>query len=95
MTRFPRSLLVPAIALLLCGFDRPPDKPQRGMTPQQVRDRLGSPQRIARQILYHRHREQWIYDRPIAARLLFDCPRGQVPQLLWIQELADPAGPRP
>lgn len=73
----------------------PLDKPQRGMTPQQVRDRFGSPQRIARQILYHRHREQWIYDRPIRARLLFDCPRGQVPQLLWIQEFAEPVEPRP
>lgn len=89
----PRILLLLAV-LLLCGFafapPKPRDKPQRGMTPQQVRDRLGPPQRIARQILYHRHREQWIYLPPLSARLLFDCPRGQVPQLLWMQEEAQP-----
>ncbi|HEY7158203.1 MAG TPA: hypothetical protein VH575_29895 [Gemmataceae bacterium] len=53
------------------------------MTPEQVRDKVGPPKRIARQILYHRHVEQWIYDQPIAARLQFDCPRGQKPHLVW------------
>jgi hypothetical protein len=57
-------------------------KLERGMTPDQVRQRVGAPKRIARQILYHRHLEQWIYDPPSPARLQFDCPRGQVPQLI-------------
>jgi hypothetical protein len=56
-----------------------------GMTAEQVRQRVGSPKRIARQILYHRHLEQWIYDQPSPARLLFDCPRGEKPQLVWKQ----------
>ena len=57
-------------------------KLQRGMTPEQVRNHVGPPQRISRQILYHRYREQWIYEAPVAARLTFDCPRGQKPQLV-------------
>lgn len=62
------------------GFDRL----QRGMTPEQVRQHVGAPKRIARQILYHRHVEQWVYDSPKAARLQFDCRRGQKPLLLWV-----------
>ncbi|MGH7224874.1 MAG: hypothetical protein ACRELF_16750, partial [Gemmataceae bacterium] len=34
---------------------------QRSMTMQQVRNRLGAPKHIVRQILYHRYLEQWIY----------------------------------
>ncbi len=63
-------------------------KLERGMSPEQVRQRVGAPKRVARQILYHRYLEQWIYDPPHAARLQFDCPRGQTPQLLWKQVLA-------
>lgn len=58
------------------------DKLRRGMTPEQVRQLVGAPKRIARQILYHRYREQWLYDAPIPIRLTFDCPRGQKPELL-------------
>jgi hypothetical protein len=58
------------------------DKLQRGMTPEQVRQLVGAPKRIARQILYHRYREQWLYDTPFPIRLTFDCPRGQKPELL-------------
>jgi hypothetical protein len=64
-------------------------KLKRGMTPQQVRQLVGAPKHIARQILYHRYREQWIYDAPTPVRLTFDCPRGQKPQLL------NQAEPRP
>ena len=58
-------------------------KLERGMTPQQVRDAIGPPRRISRQILYHRYLEQWYYDSPVPFRLTFDCPRGQKPQLVW------------
>src|SRR5690242_12852143 len=58
------------------------EKLQRGMTPEEVRARVGPPKRIARQFLYHRHIEQWIYDQPVPARLRFDCPRGQKPQMI-------------
>ncbi|MGH7223628.1 MAG: hypothetical protein ACRELF_10395 [Gemmataceae bacterium] len=63
-------------------------KLERGMTPEQVRKRVGAPTRVARQILYHRYREQWIYDAPIQVRLTFDCPRGQKPQLLSVPRLS-------
>lgn len=55
---------------------------RHGMTPEEVRKLVGPPKRIARQILYHRAREQWLYDPPFPARLQFDCRRGQQPQLL-------------
>lgn len=57
-------------------------KLQHGMTPEQVRRLLGAPKRVARQILYRRYREQWIYDAPISIRLTFECRRGRKPQLL-------------
>lgn len=57
-------------------------KLERGMTPEQVRTQVGSPKRTARQLLYHRYLEQWIYDQPYPVRLTFDCPRGQKPHLL-------------
>ncbi len=68
-------------------------KLESGMTADQVRQRVGTPKHIARQILYHRYLEQWIYDGPVAARLQFDCPRGQQPQLLWKRTLTDKARP--
>src|SRR5215469_7940250 len=82
------SLALLGVGICAAGLAREhPDsafeKLQRGMTPEQVRDKVGSPKRIARQILYHRHVEQWIYDQPVAARLQFDCPRGQKPHLVW------------
>jgi hypothetical protein len=74
--------------------DAPPSfaKLQRGMTPEQVRRIVGSPKYIARQILYHRYREQWLYDTPTPVRLTFDCPRGQKPQLLFLSGLPDEIG---
>lgn len=63
-------------------------KLQRGMTMQQVRNRLGAPKHIVRQILYHRYLEQWIYPDPLPVRLTFDCPRGQNPQLLYFPGFA-------
>jgi hypothetical protein len=62
-------------------------KLERGMTPEQVRRQVGAPKRIARQILYHRYREQWLYDTPSPICLTFDCPRGQMPELLAIPPL--------
>lgn len=62
-------------------------KLKRGMTPEQVRQLVGAPKQIARQILYHRYREQWVYDASVPVRLTFDCPRGQKPQLLSYPEV--------
>lgn len=57
-------------------------KLERGMTPEEVFRLVGSPKQIARQIFYHRYREQWMYEVPLRARVTFDCVRGQKPQLL-------------
>ena len=64
-------------------------KLERGMTPERVRQLVGRPNRIARQIFYHRYREQWLYDAPASIRLTFDCPRGQKPELLAIPRRAE------
>jgi hypothetical protein len=82
----------------LAGQD-PPDRPEApvsrlrpGMTQTEVRRLLGPPPRSARQILYRRYLEQWVYDAPQAVRIEFDCIRGQEPQILTVQPLS-PAKP--
>jgi hypothetical protein len=70
-------------------------KLERGMTPVQVRQLVGAPKQTARQILYHRYREQWLYEATLPVRLTFDCRRGQKPQLLSPPEVAGKTEPRP
>src|SRR5947208_3260695 len=54
-----------------------PQRPvQRGMIAAEVRRLLGPPKRIARQILYRRSIEQWIYEGPVSRRIDFDCVQG-------------------
>jgi hypothetical protein len=64
-----------------------------GMTIQQVRDLLGDPRRIARQVLYQRYLEQWVYESPLPLRLEFDCRRGQPPALLPLPAAGAPSLP--
>lgn len=64
-----------------------------GMTTEQVRQVLGPPRRIGRQIFYQRYLEQWVYDAPLPLRLEFDCRRGQLPSLLPLPPATAP-GPR-
>jgi hypothetical protein len=90
------SLSLSSFGAAVSGFDAVAEKGQespaqgfarleRGMTPEQVRRHVGPAKRIARQILYHRHIEQWVYEPPTPARRLqFDCRRGQKPLLLWV-----------
>jgi len=61
---------------------------QPGLSPDQVRQLLGPPLRTARQILYHRAREQWLYEAPFSVRLEFEYVRGQEPHLLSVQPTA-------
>lgn len=68
---------------------RPFAKLERGMTPEQVRKIVGAPKHIARQVFYHRYREQWLYEAAVPVRLTFDCPRGQKSQLLSSHGLPD------
>jgi hypothetical protein len=91
-------------ALLLSDGYRPgqaaaPEPPPRpidwnklppGTTQEQVRKFLGPPRKVARQILYRRYLEQWVYEGPNAARIEFDCVRGKEPQILTVQPLTDP-----
>lgn len=98
MTLALRSLLVPLLAVLgalaLHADERPGPVdlgPVRaGMSADDVRRRLGPPRRVARQVLYRRYLEQWVYDGPEAVRIEFDCPRGQRPQVLTVQPLLPP-----
>jgi hypothetical protein len=58
---------------------------QPGVSPDRVRQLLGAPSRTARQILYRRSREQWLYEAPFSVRLDFEYVRGQEPHLLSVQ----------
>lgn len=73
----------------------PPDAPKPpaieaslrpGMTAAEVRALLGPPQRIARQVIYKRCLEQWLYESP-PLRLEFNSVQGQPSLLLTIQPL--------
>jgi hypothetical protein len=64
-----------------------------GMTAEEVRARLGPPRRIARELLYQRYLEQWLYDEPAVLRVQFDCRKGQPPLLLHRPGGAAPARP--
>jgi hypothetical protein len=57
---------------------------QLGMTMAEVREALGGrePKRIARQILYGRYLEQWVYEDPSPVVIEFDCPKGRTPHVV-------------
>ena len=61
---------------------------RQGTTATQVRDLLGQPRHIARQILYARYLEQWTYDDPISVRIEFGWHKGQERQILTVQPLS-------
>src|SRR5262249_46742368 len=67
-----------------------PAKSPKGMTQAAVQRVRGPPKRVARQILYRRHLEQWVYDGPNAVRIEFDCVRGKEPQILTVPPLPPP-----
>lgn len=80
-----------ALTLASRSLARPDLRPPRplpiGLSDQEVRQRLGPPEKTSRQILLHRSIEQWHYEAPRPLRLTFDCERGQKPTLRRI----DPA----
>jgi hypothetical protein len=53
-----------------------------GMTPAQVRKILGEPKRIARQVLYRRYLEQWIYEDASHTVIEFDCVKGRLSRVI-------------
>ena len=73
---------ISAPATLFPSAPPPLNRLMRGQTAEQVRKLLGRPNRVSRQILSDRHREQWGYDRPQPVRLEFECLRGQKARLL-------------
>jgi hypothetical protein len=74
-------LVLPGLHLAQQNHKPAPNLPN-DLTPDQVRDRLGAPLHISRQVHAQRCLEQWHYGPPDNLRLVFDCPRGQVPRLI-------------
>jgi hypothetical protein len=60
---------------------------QPGISEDRVRELLGRPNHLARQVLHLRYLEQWVYDSPFPVRLEIECPRGRKPHLLTVQLL--------
>ena len=58
----------------------------KGKGPAAVRDRLGPPQRVARQVFYQCYLEQWVYDG--VCRVEFVCPLGREAQFQSIHLLS-------
>jgi hypothetical protein len=94
-------VLTALVAALLfsnrCHSERPadPDKPdpgnlRPGMSQAEVLRMRGPPKHMARQILYRRYLEQWVYEGPDAVRIEFDCVRGKEPQILTVHPLTVP-----
>jgi hypothetical protein len=52
---------------------------RKGMIANEVRQRLGPPVRIVREVLYRRHIEQWVYENPHHFRIQISCVRGEDP----------------
>ncbi|HZT81626.1 MAG TPA: hypothetical protein VFA26_15475 [Gemmataceae bacterium] len=84
------ALLTGLLALALAVRPaRPADDPaadpargvRPGMSPAEVERRLGRPSRIARQVLYRRCLEQWLYDGPPPLRVEFSRVRGEPAQV--------------
>ncbi len=89
------TLLVLAAVIPLAGDGRRGraaelEKLRPGLSQAEVRQLLGPPQHVARQILYRRYLEQWLYDGPNAVRIEFDCVRGKEPQILTVHPLTPP-----
>lgn len=53
---------------------------KKDMTADEVQRLLGRPDSIARQILFRRHFEQWVYD-DLEARIEFVCLPGEEPRV--------------
>jgi hypothetical protein len=67
---------------------QPPDTARLrvGMTQAEVKKLYGEPSRVARQILFRRHLEQWVYDGAQPLRIEFNCLRGQEPRVFNFEQ---------
>jgi hypothetical protein len=50
-----------------------------GMSANEVRQLIGTPLCVSRQLLYRRHIEQWVYENPHPLRVQMNCVRGEEP----------------
>jgi hypothetical protein len=57
-------------------------------TPDEFRQLLGGPTRVARQMVYRRHVEQWIYDGPLPVCVVWQAQRGQEVRMLTVHPLS-------
>ena len=57
---------------------------RKGMSAQDVRQLMGQPNRVVRQLLYRRHIEQWVYETPQPVRIGFNCVRGEEPGVIAV-----------
>jgi hypothetical protein len=84
-----------AIAVIVVGSpaaaEPPPTLVQKGTSASDVRQRLGRPMRIDRQILYRRHIEQWVYENPHPICVQFSCVRGEDPIVTALLPVKGPA----
>jgi hypothetical protein len=56
-------------------------------SPAEVRETLGPPKHVNRQVLFNRYVEQWVYESPVPVCVVFDCRKGQAPALQTVQPL--------
>ena len=81
------------VIAVLPGSAPPMDGAQlRPGTPAaEVIERLGPPRKVARQVIYKRCLEQWIYEAPHFLRIEIDWVQGRQPQVLRVQPIASPS----
>jgi hypothetical protein len=56
--------------------------------PEAVRDILGAPQRVSRQVIYRRCLEQWIYHHPLPLCVTWSIPHGARPTVYSVRPLS-------
>jgi hypothetical protein len=61
-------------------------KIQPGTSAGEVRKLLGSPKRMARQLLYRRAIEQWHYEEPAKMLINFEHTKGQEARVLSVRK---------
>jgi hypothetical protein len=58
-------------------------------TPAEVRETLGPPCRVSRQVLHNRYLEQWLYDSPLSLCVVLECRKGQDPNVQTVLPIRD------
>jgi hypothetical protein len=66
--------------------------PAAARTPAALRELLGPPRQVLRQVLYRRYREQWHYDTPLSVCVVLEGARGQEAR---VRTVLVPGGAKP